>query len=262
MTHRSGKPVPNKTPSISDGLWVNGRDSIKHALDHFSERDQPRADRRHHDKWIVLSVHHAAECICNMRLVELEPNNPLFSRKGSIWFPSLARALSELQHPRNGARLTPAERQLFVLMGGLPDIRHQLMHRIAPAELDVSIAAMCMMGLLKYIERLRGESAADIVWQSPPIEGDVVAAIRYTRHQQYGDFVALFLREKYGNRWLPTCPACEVRAVVSTVCESCFTKLGSVECPGCSSQAYYVELIRDAEGTVRVECECGVSQTI
>ena len=55
---------PNQTRTISDGLWANARDSIKHALDHFWERGRPRADRSHHDKWIVLSVHHAAECIC------------------------------------------------------------------------------------------------------------------------------------------------------------------------------------------------------
>ena len=99
------KPTPNETESILDGLWMNARDSIKHALDHFWEREQSRADRRHHDKWIVLSVHHAAECICNMQLVDLEPDNPVFSRRGSIWFPSLTKTLDELQRARNEARL-------------------------------------------------------------------------------------------------------------------------------------------------------------
>jgi hypothetical protein len=164
-----------------EGLWANGRDSIRHALDHFSERDRSRANRQHHDKWIVLSVHHAAECICNMRLIQLEPDNTLFSRRGSIWFPTLSDTLRELQLPRIANRLSPAELKLFMLLNELPDIRHQFMHRVAPAEVDVSIAAMCMIGLLKYIERLRGEAASDIIWQSPPIEGDVVSAIRYKR---------------------------------------------------------------------------------
>jgi hypothetical protein len=248
--------------TISDGLWMNARDSIKHALDHFWERGQRRADRSHHDKWIVLSVHHAAECICNMRLIELEPNNASLSKRGSIWFPSLTQTLSELQAPRNDARLSPAERQLFVLMRELPDVRHQLMHRIAPAGMDVSIAAMCMLGILKYIERLRGETAADILWQSSPIEGDVVAAIRYTRHKEYNDFVELFLREKHGDRWLPTCPACGVRAVASAVCEACFTELGSVECTECGGQAYYIELEFAKDGASSVECECGTIQNI
>jgi hypothetical protein len=255
---------PNQMTPISDGLWANARDSIKHALDHFCERGQPRGDRGHHDKWIVLSVHHAAECICNMRLIDLEPNNPLLSKRGSPWFPSLTQTLGELQAPRNEARLSPAEHQLFVLMRGLPDIRNELMHRTAPAGLDVSIAAMCMVGMLKYIERVRGETASDIVWQSPPIEGDVVAAIRSI--QEYSNFVELFVREKYGDRWLPACPACGVRAVesavMSAVCEACFTELGSVECKECGEPTYYVELKYEMEGTARVECECGATQDI
>jgi hypothetical protein len=253
---------PNQMTTILDGLWANARDSIKHALDHFGERGQPRADRNHHDKWIVLSVHHAAECICNMRLIDLEPSNPSLRKRGSIWFPSLTKTLSELRQRQNDARLSPAERQLFVLMGGLPDIRHQLTHRIAPAGMDVSIAAMCMVGMLKYIERLRGETAADIVWQSSPVEGDVVAAIRHTRHQEYGNFIELFLREKYGDRWLPSCPACGVRAVTSAVCEACFSELGSVECSECGGQAYYIELEYAKEGVGRVECECGTIHNI
>ena len=238
-----------------DGLWANGRDSIKHALDHFSERDRPHADRQHHDKWIVLSVHHAAECICNMRLIELELDNRLFSRKGSIWFPSLSDTLKELQVPRIAERLGLAEKKLFFLLGELPDIRHQFMHRISPVRVDVSIAAMCMIGLLKYIERLRGASASDIVWQSPPIEGDVVASIRYTRLQEYGDFVALFLREKYGDRWLPSCPACDVRAVISAQCEACFMELGTVRCPECDEEGHYIALEHATRGTAQIECQ-------
>jgi hypothetical protein len=210
----------------------------------------------------VLSVHHAAECICNMRLIDLEPNNPSLRKRGLIWFPSLAQTLGELKAPQNDARLSPAERQLFVLMRGLPDIRHQLMHRIAPAGMDVSIAAMCMLGMLKYIERLRGQTAADIVWQSSPVEGDVVAAIRYTRHKEYNDFVELFLREKHGDQWLPSCPACGVRAVASAVCEACFTELGSVKCSECGSRVYYIELEYAKAGAALVECECGAIQNI
>jgi hypothetical protein len=246
-----------------EGLWANGRDSIKHALDHFFERDQPRADRQHHDKWIVLSVHHAAECICNMRLIQLEPDNPLLSRRGSIWFPSLSDTLRELQRPRLAERFSPAERKLFILLSELPNIRHQFTHRTAPAEMDVSVAAMCMIGLLKYLERLKGESASDIVWQSSPIEGDVVAAIRYTRLQEYGDFVELFLREKHGDRWFASCPACGVQAVVSAKCEACFTELESIDCPNCQEEGHYIVLEYAKRGTVQIECQhCGLKHSI
>ncbi len=182
---------------IITGLWENGRDSITHALYHFSERETERSNRQHHDKWIVLSVHHAAECVCNMRLLELDPSCRLFSRRGAFWFPFLSETIKELQQTIYSGRLTTAENQLFRLLSDLSDIRHQFMHRTAPKESDVSVAAMCMIGVLKYIERLKGESTSDIVWQSPPIEGDVVAAIRYTRLEEYNDFVALFLQEKY-----------------------------------------------------------------
>ena len=64
---------PPDDPWVSaEGLWANGRDSIMHDLDHLSERVRLRVDRQHHDKWIVQSVHHAAEFICNMRLIQLE----------------------------------------------------------------------------------------------------------------------------------------------------------------------------------------------
>lgn len=246
----------------ANGLWTNGRNSILHALDHFSERDRARADRRpHHDKWIVLSVYHAAECICNMRLIQLEPDNRLFTRGGD-WYPSLSHTLRELKLPRMAERFTPAERKLFTLMTKLPEIRHPFMHRITPSQVDVSIVAMCMIGLLKYIERLRGETASDIIHQSPPIEGDVVAAIHYTRLQEYGDFVALFLREKYGNP-LPPCPACDVRAVVSAMCEACFTELETVWCPDCHEEGHYIALEYAAHGTVEVQCQhCGLKRSI
>ena len=128
--------------------------------------------------------------------------------------------------------------------------------------MDVSIAAMCMVGTLKHVERLRGETATDIVWQSWPIESDVVAAIRSTRRPEYNNFIELFLREKYGDRLLRSCPGCGVRAVTSAICEACFSELGSVECNVCGDRAYYVELEYATQGNARVECECGAVQHI
>jgi DNA-directed RNA polymerase subunit RPC12/RpoP len=248
---------------IIAGLWENGHDSITHALYHFSEREQERSNRRHHDKWIVLSVHHAAECICNMRLLGLEPRCPLFSQKKSeMWFPSLSKTIERLQLPINSGRQSSAEHQLFLLLSKLPDIRNKFMHKTAPKELDISIAAMCMIGILKYIERLKGVAASDIIWQSPPIEGDVVAAIRYTRLVEYSNFVTLFLREKYPNLWLPQCPSCGVRAVVSSICEACFSEIDSIACSGCDEPIYFMAWQRD-HGDRLVKCqECGLEQTL
>jgi len=244
-------------PSVATGLWMNGRDSIMHALDHFSERGRECSNRQHHDKWIVLSVHHAAECVCNMRLLQLEPKSTLFSRNGDIWFPGLPVTLEHLQVPPNSALLSPAEMQLLRLLRQLPEIRNQLMHGTALKEIDISIAAMCMIGLLKYIERLKSETASDIISQNPPIEGDVVAAIRYTRLDEYGQFVGLFLSEKYADRPLPECPSCGVAAVASSICEACFEELDYVLCPETGEETYFMSWER-TRGNVQVECShCG-----
>jgi hypothetical protein len=253
--------MTESTGEIIAGLWENGRDSITHALHHFSEREGEGSNRRHHDKWIVLSVHHAAECVCNMRLLGLTPSCPLFLRKGELWFPSLSETIKQLQEPINAARLSPAEHQLFLLLNKLPYIRHQFMHRTAPKELDVSIAAMCMIGILKHIERLKGEPASDIIWQSPPIKGDVVAAICYTRVEEYNDFVALFLQEKYPNKWLPHCPSCGARAVVYRTCEACFAELRSIKCSGCDEEIYFMAWERE-HGDRVVECDCGLKHAL
>ncbi len=255
------------TESIDDivaGLWENGRDSITHALYHFSEREREteRSNRRHHDKWIVLSVHHAAECVCNARLLELDPSCQLFLRRGAFWFPFLSDTIKQFQLPIYSGRLTPAEHQLFRLFSELSDIRHQFMHRTVPKESDVSTAAMCMIGILKSIERLKGESASDFVWQSPPIEGDVVAAIRYKRLEEYSKFIELFLREKYPNRWLPQCPSCGVEAVVSSTCEACFAELDSITCSDCDEETYFMAWERE-HGDRVVQCQnCGLKHKL
>lgn len=242
---------------VSRELWSNARDSIRHALDHFGELGGQPSSRAHHEKWIVLSVHHAAECLINRILFDVDPKSTLFSRNGRLWFPSLSMSLAELEKPQYAGRLTPAEQELLSLLSQIIDIRHQFMHRTGSRDLDVSIAAMCMMGLLKMIERREGEEVSSIVWQSPPIESDVVAAIRYTRVEEYCRFVELFLREKYPAQRLPECPACGVPAVVGSSCEACFEDLDYVMCPEHGEEAYFMSWER-SRGPVDVECpHCG-----
>ncbi len=244
--------------SIAKGLLANGVDSIHHALEHFSERSGKNGKSRHDDKWIVLSVHHAAECICNALLLQVEPNCSLFSGKGeAAWFPSLSKTLARLESESNRELLANSERQLISLLFQLPDIRHQFMHRLAPEAVDVSIAAMCMIGVLKHLEARHGIQASDIVWQSPSVEGDVISAIRYQRLVEYRNFVELFLHEKYPDRWLPQCPCCSASAVVSLRCEACFEELGSVACPRCEENVYFASGERSI-GAMVIECpDCG-----
>jgi DNA-directed RNA polymerase subunit RPC12/RpoP len=140
---------------------------------------------------------------------------------------------------------------LFLLLQQLTDLRHHFMHKTVPEEVDVSIAAMCMVGLLKYIERHHGAKTTDILDQSPPIEAQVVAAIRATRLDEYQKFVELFLREKYTNQSLPECPLCGAAAVVSSECEACFEDLDKMECAECGKTIYFFQA-----GFTDVEVQC------
>jgi ssDNA-binding Zn-finger/Zn-ribbon topoisomerase 1 len=244
----------NDTAAIVAGLWENGRDSARHALDHFSERVDGR-NKAHHDKWIILSVTHVAECISNMRLLELDSTK--FFRGGRIHFPSLSKALKYLSRTEIVAQLRPVETKLFQLLNHLPILRHQYMHQLAPTDPDVSIAAMSLIGILKYVELRTGEKASDIVWQYPPVESDVFGAIRWKRLDEYYEFVELLLKQKYPDRTLDCCPNCGVHAVRFSTCEACFEELESVTCPICDERAYFAVVERRLR-TKDVHCpHCG-----
>lgn len=89
-------------------LWENARDSILHALEHFTDLSSRHGSEAHHKKWIVLSVHHAAEAFCNMLLKQFDPGNPAFKRNGKDRYPSLVPAIGELIQLKNQAHLTVA----------------------------------------------------------------------------------------------------------------------------------------------------------
>ena len=245
------------TSITADGLLQNGLDSIRHAMDHFSERNREKGKSRHDDKWIVLSVHHAAECVCNALLLKVEPNCRLFRRGSSKWYPSLTKSLEQLQIDSNIQKLTASEMQLLSLLNQLPDIRHKFMHRVAPEEVDVSIAAMCLIGLLKHLEARYGTESSDIVWQSPPIETDIVASIRYQRIEEYVKFIESFLREKYEGSWLRQCPSCAAWSVLHSRCEACFEELDSITCPECDEKVL-LQPWEKKHGTATAVCQdCG-----
>ena len=245
------------TSTTADGLLENGLDSIRHAMDHFSERNHEKGKSRHNDKWIVLSVHHAAECVCNALLLRVEPNCPLFRRGSSEWFPSLKKSLEQLQMDSNSQKLTASEIQLLSLLNQLPDIRHKFMHRIAPEEVDVSIAAMCLIGILKHLEGRYGTESSDIIWQSPPVETDIVSSIRYLRLEEYGNFIELFIREKYEDSWLHQCPSCAAWSVFHSHCEACFEELESVTCPECDVEVFFQPWERQQGAATAVCQDCG-----
>jgi len=131
------------------------------------------------------------------------------------------------------------------------------MHRVAPEKVDVSIAAMCLIGILKHLDARYGTEASDIVSQSPPIETDIVASIRYQRLDEYGKFVESFLQEKYPNSLLQQCPSCSTKSVIHNYCEACFEELESIECPSCDVKVLFLPWERKI-GTKNIECQdCG-----
>src|SRR5690606_42157680 len=105
------------------------------------------------------------------------------------------------------------EKSGLELLDRLNGIRHQLMHRTTPETIDVSIAAMVMIGLLKHVEARYGRKGAEETWSESAAANDVVAAIRYSRIHEYGRMIELFLQHKYPGKILAYCPACAVRAV-------------------------------------------------
>jgi hypothetical protein len=199
---------------------------------------------------------------CNKRLLDLEPSGKHFLRGGNGWFPHLSATLKTIGDDPYAAPLTSAERALFTLLKRLQSDRNSFMHRLAPTEADVSTAAMCMVGLLKYAERLTGEHASDLVWQSPPIEGDVVSAIRYTRLEEYSEFIAVFVEEKYPRWQIAECPSCNVVAVVDSRCEACFEEIEYLVCPITDQNVYFMSWQR-SRGDKQIDCpHCGESHNI
>ena len=248
--------VPNAEPT-ADRLWANGRDSVRHALGHFSDRANTGSDRDHHSKWIVLSVHHAAECFCNAILLTADPKNSAFFSRGEVRFPSLSSTLRALRNPKAAALVSLAELSLLDLLADLGELRHQYMHRTAPEQSDVSLAAMCMLGLLKVAARRRGETTEQIFDQSPPVERDVLEAVHSLRLDPYTKFIESFLREGAGAFSLQDCPNCGATAVEGSRCEACFEDIEVLVCPVDGEEFLYSCWLGAIDGE-SVECPlCG-----
>jgi hypothetical protein len=245
--------MAQNSKQIADGLLENARDSIRHAMDHFSERRSRKNDSSHDDKWIVLSVHHTAECVCNALLLHIEPACPLF--KGGTRYPHLTDSIKRLTSQLL-QRPSPAESSLLALLNQLSPMRHEFMHRVVTTKVDVSIAAMCLIGILKHLELRYGTKSSEIVEQSPPIQTDIVEAIRWQKPDEYGKFVEAFLNEKYKNARLRQCPSCAVASVISSRCEACFEDIASISCPACDDKVLFIPWERQT-GKTSVDCDCG-----
>jgi DNA-directed RNA polymerase subunit RPC12/RpoP len=238
------KVIPILTARQARELWENSRDSIRHALKHFAELSAKSKDEDHHKKWIILSIHHAAEAFCNMLLKQFDPANTLFKRGDEDWWPSLPTTIRELLTPKFQPRLTGSERRLLDLLKGLNDSRNRIMHGITPENLDLSLTAMSILGLSRVAYRRKGESVDDILKADPPIQRDVIKAISYKKLDDYYRFVEAFLTEELPDRYIPECENCGASAVVNNRCEACFESMDSFTCASCDEEFLLPESFR------------------
>ena len=218
-------------------LWKNSKDSIRHALEHFSELSQcDRSQEYHHKKWIILSVHHAAETFAYMLLKESNEDNPAFFRKGNHYYPGMEKAINVLLGQNFQDTMTGAEKQLLKLFKRINEPRNKIIHGEIPEKLDVSIMAMAVVGISRISKHKCGESADDIVDQSPTIQKDVIDAVYWTKLDEYKKFIEAFVLEEYEDRIIEECPNCGAQAVVDNQCEACFEDLEEKECPHCGEE--------------------------
>jgi hypothetical protein len=205
---------------VAKELWNNCRDSIVHALLHFSALRSEDVGF-HNRKWIVLSVHHAAEVFCNYFLSEADSSYPPAGR-----YPSLLGAIDALKQHASWALLRESEkRAINELFPRLNVLRNSLMHRVPPPEIEVSDAAIAMLALLHLVARWSGSTADDFVEQYPPIESDVVDAIRWTDLDRYTRHVEWVVSEENPEAWnVVQCENCGgmTRLRYERHCRACF----------------------------------------
>jgi len=248
-------------------LWTNARDSIAHALDHFSEFSATRDKSRqwHHGKWIILSVYHAADKVLKMMLKDLDPNDShghFTDRQGhpKNRMPALMETRTTLLKYEGTGRLKASEVKLLDLIRSLSHQRHEIEHRNPPSNIDPSIAAWSILAILRVVSLRFTVATKDIFDQDPPIERDVFQAINFQHYDEYNRFIEAVLKEQYPDgQYFDPCPVCEVRAVYSSRCEACFEEVSCETCTSCGAE-FFVPLDRELPwGTVYKCPQCGTA---
>jgi hypothetical protein len=234
--------MPRHLEKLNEVTWLNAKDSLSHALNHFFELASAPKNKRHHYKWIIISVHHAASCLVSLWLREADNNHPLFvGPNGKESYPHLEEAIKALQKHSGSEHLTEAESHLLELLRRLNDIRNKFMHRLPPNEIDKAVvahAAASMVGLLHAVSRRSGQTFYGLFEEFPDIRRYITEAIHYSRVEEYCSFVEKLLKDQGHARELPRCPSCGTQAVIGNQCEACFADVTEVECPECHGEFY------------------------
>ncbi len=125
------------------------------------------------------------------------------------------------------------EKRLLHLLKELPNVRNHLMHGILPDELDSSMAAICLLGLIRVVRNRFEDPTAKFKYDMPRIEADVFSVIPYTRMEEYGLFAEELLIEEFPGNSLCYCKNCGKQSILNGQCEICFEEMDSLECPKC-----------------------------
>ena len=248
---------------LRDGLWENARDSIRHAFDHFSELRRTPRNALHDIKWIILSVHHAAECYSNIVIIDVAPDR-LFQRNGRIRFPSLAEAVRILSEANLFLRISPGERRLVELFGALTEHRNLIMHRSLPDDLNASLSGMSLLGLLKICRNRTDELGWNELRRMAEGQEDLFEAISYQRIEEYCRLAEHLVREEFAGESLSYCPCCETTTIVGDRCEACFQRMVSTTCAATGERVFFPTWWQRFEDAPReVECpHCGESHAL
>jgi hypothetical protein len=248
---------------LRDGLWENARDSIAHAFDHFWELRRSPRNPVHDTKWIVLSVHHVAECYANIVILDVAPDR-LGRRNGEIRFPSLTEALRILCETSVAMHLSFGERRLLDLFGELTEHRNLIMHKSIPDKLNASLAGMALLGLLKICRNRTDENQWNTLRSIARDQADLFAAISYQRIEEYCRFAEHLVTEEFAGQPLFYCPCCQTRSIVGNRCEACFEHMYCRRCEATGEPVFFPSWwLRFDDAPRNIECpHCGENHTV
>lgn len=218
----------------------NARDSLQHAFDHFFELKQGSVRNWHHQKWIIVSTHHAASCFVCAWLKEADPNNKHFKNKyGAESFPHLEKSINALTKFKGTKHLTCAEADLLIMFKRLNTIRNKIMHRTPPNEFNkevIAFAAMSIIGMFHSVSRRSGLSFDELFNEYPESRKSIIEAIHYSRVDEYCKFIERVLEDQYPINLRSSCPACATLSVIGQHCETCFEEVSKVICDICGEE--------------------------
>jgi hypothetical protein len=238
---------------IRKGLWENAQDAMKHGAEHFRAYSDSGRESKHDLKWAVLSVHQAAECFCNILIIDITPDEKALVPNGKVWFPSLRRSTALLLDGRASGVLNNEEVRLITLYQTLPDIRDQLTHRTLPNDVEACDAAMSLLGTLRIAQHRMGPCLSEYNMDSPRIEAEIHHAIPYKRHAEYVGRAYSLLKSRKNTSNFGICGQCGTNSIDMGVCQICYTEYESAWCPECGEETYY----QSWESPMEVECSCG-----